>query len=211
MKRIDLALAAGIVLAVIISSFTGFARDCGETRSGVVRLHILANSDDARDQSLKLKVRDRVLIESAAVFSNSRTKPEAQESLSLQKIESAARDELMANGCDLPVKARLVNMYFERREYDNTLFPAGLYDAVRIEIGAAKGQNWWCVMFPPMCLPAASKKPESPLPVEESIRKLNEQPRYVPKLAALEFFERLTGNAENDLAPVSATAGNLAK
>ncbi len=211
MKRIDLAFAAGVVLAVMISSLTGFARDCEATRGEVLRLHIIANSNSEEDQRLKLMIRDRVLSESAAIFAKSRTKPEVQEDLSLLEIENAARDEIAALGYDFPVKARLVNMYFESREYDGAILPAGRYDAIRVEIGAAKGQNWWCVMFPPMCLPAASEKPEDPLPAEERIRKLGKQPRYVPKLAALEFIEKLKNGDDEAPEITASTAGNLAE
>jgi stage II sporulation protein R len=198
-----------LVLAVLVSSFTGFARDYSEVREGVVRLHILANSDSEADQELKLNVRDRVLKDSAAVFTGSYTKQEAETAarLYLPAIEAAARNEIAARGYAYPVKARLVNMYFESRSYDGTVFPAGRYDAVRLEIGEAKGQNWWCVMFPPMCLPAAEEK--KPLPVEEQIVTLSEQPRYVPKLAVLELVNKLwKEDAEDQPVEIADTATN---
>jgi stage II sporulation protein R len=193
MKRIDICLTIGLVCSILISSFTGFARDYSEIREGVVRLHILANSDSPADQELKLHVRDRVLKDSAAIFTGSYTKAEAEAAarLYLPAIEAAAKGEIAARGYAYPVKAKLVNMYFESRDYGETVFPAGRYDAVRLEIGAAKGKNWWCVMFPPMCLPAAEEKPKEPLPVEEQIAALSEQPRYVPKLAVLELVNKL--------------------
>jgi stage II sporulation protein R len=195
MQKIDISLVAGLILAVFISSFAGFARDYGEVREGVLRLHILANSDSTADQELKLQVRDRVLNESAAIFTGSYTKQEAEAAakLYLPAIEAYAKDEIAARGYEYPVKAKLVNMYFESRSYGDTVFPAGRYDAVRLEIGAARGQNWWCVMFPPMCLPAAEEKQNTQelLPVEAQIARLNEQPRYVPKLAVLEFVNEL--------------------
>jgi stage II sporulation protein R len=99
------------------------------------------------------------------------------------------------------VKAKLVNMVFESRSYGSTVFPSGRYDAVRLEIGAAKGQNWWCVMFPPMCLPAAEQKqnPKELLPVEAQIANLVEQPRYVPKLAVLELVNELWKEDAQDM------------
>jgi stage II sporulation protein R len=182
-----------LVFSILVSSFTGFAKDYGEIRENVVRLHILANSDNEADQRLKLQVRDRVLKDSAAIFKGSYTKAEAEAAarLYLPMIEAAAKDEIAARGYAYPVKAKLVNMHFESRSYGETVFPAGRYDAVRLEIGEAKGQNWWCVMFPPMCLPAAEEKPAEPLPVEEKIARLNEQPRYVPKLAVLELVNKI--------------------
>ena len=198
MKRIDISLAIGLVLAVIISSFTGFARDCNEVREGVVRLHILANSDSPEDQALKLNVRDRVLKETAAIFTGSYTKRDAEAAakLYLPIIEQTAQNELHAHGCSYTVKAKLVNMYFERRAYGETVFPAGRYDAIRLEIGEARGKNWWCVMFPPMCLPAAEEKND--IPVEDKLEKLTEQPRYVPKLAVLEFVKSFQKEDKSD-------------
>lgn len=208
MKRIDLSLAAGLILAVFISSFTGFAKDYDAVRQGVVRLHILANSDSPEDQRLKLNVRDKILQESAELFKGSRTKQEAEAAarLYLPQIEAAAAAEIAARGYNYPVKAKLINMYFESRSYGETVFPAGRYDAVRLEIGAAKGKNWWCVMFPPMCLPAAEEK-SAELPIEEKIEHLSEQTRYVPKLALLEFikqFDKKEDKTDQPLAPEAA-------
>ncbi len=166
MKRLEISLAAGLILAVFIGSFTSFARDTGEIRADVMRLHILANSDSAADQLLKLQVRDRVL----SGFSGGATKAEATQKLKLAQIEAAAEEEILRRGYSYHVKAGLVNMYFESRAYNGVTLPAGRYDAVRVEIGEAKGQNWWCVMFPPMCIPAAAEKPEEPLPVEERLK-----------------------------------------
>jgi stage II sporulation protein R len=200
MTKIDISLVAGLILAVLIGSFTGFAKDCEDVRKGVVRLHVLANSDSPADQALKLHVRDRVLKEGAAIFAGSYTKAEAEAAarLHLPAIEAAAQGEIAARGYAYPVRARLVNMAFGSRRYGETVFPAGRYDAVRLEIGAAKGQNWWCVMFPPMCLPAAEEKPKEPLPVEEKIARLSEQPRYVPKLAVLELINKLKKEGKED-------------
>ena len=191
MKKIELALAAGLVLSIFLTSFTSFARECDEIRSASLRLHILANSDGEDDQELKLKVRDRILEQSPELFAPARSKAQAKDmaELKLAQIEDAARDEIQRGGYDYPVKAKLVNMYFNTVGYDGFRMPAGRYDAVRVTIGDARGQNWWCVLFPPLCIPAATEK----LPIEEQIERLHEQPRYEPKLAALEFFHKISG------------------
>ena len=192
MKKIELALAAGLVLSIFLASFTSFAKECDEIRSASLRLHILANSDSADDQALKLRVRDRLLAQSPEMFLPARSKAQAKDmaELKLPQIEDVAREEIQRGGYDYPVKAELVNMHFNTVDYDGFTMPAGRYDAVRVTIGDAGGENWWCVMFPPLCIPPASGEK---LPAEEQIMRLREQPRYEPKLAVLEFFDKISG------------------
>lgn len=192
MKKIDLALCVGLAVSILLTSFTTFARDCDDVRRSVVRLHILANSDGDDDQKLKLEIRDAILAATADLFENARSKKQAEEDVSkqLKEIEYVAKNVITARGYDYNVKAELVNMFFETRVYGDTVMPAGRYDAVRVKIGNAKGKNWWCVMFPPMCIPAAAEK----LDAEDQIQRLGQQPRYVPKLAVLELIEKITQN-----------------
>ena len=148
MKRMDIALAAAVAVSVLATSFFGFAEQCAEVRHNTLRLHILANSDSADDQSLKLAVRDRILSETASLFENPLNLAQAEEAAkdSLAAIEAAARREIAIQGYDYPVRAEVVNMYFTTRQYESFTLPAGRYDAVRVEIGKAEGQNWWCVL-----------------------------------------------------------------
>lgn len=185
MKRIDIALAIGLACTILFTSFTTFARDCSAIRTDVLRLHILANSDSEADQNLKIAVRDRIL--AANLFSAAPDKAFAEQiaESELTEIEQIARDEIKRNGYNYPVKAELVNMYFGTRTYETATLPAGYYDAVRVSIGEAKGKNWWCVLFPPMCIPAVSEK----LSLQTQIEQMGEQPHYVPKLAILELIE----------------------
>lgn len=185
MKRIDLALAIGLACTIFFTSFTSFARDCADLRGDVLRLHILANSDSEADQNLKLAVRDRIL--ASGMFAPASDKELAGQiaESKLADIELIARDEIARNGYGYPVKAELVNMYFGTRTYETATLPAGRYDAVRVSIGEAKGKNWWCVLFPPMCVPAASEK----IPLQTQLEQMGEQPHYVPKLAVLEIIE----------------------
>lgn len=83
-------------------------------------------------------------------------------------------------------------MYFNTREYEDVTMPAGYYDAIRIEIGAAKGKNWWCVMFPPMCVPAASEKEELKEVLSDSEMEIvTEKKQYEAKFAIVEAFESI--------------------
>lgn len=160
LKRIEKAILCGFLITVITataSGFSAFAQQCDDIRGRVLRLHILANSDSSADQALKLKVRDKILACSGELFGNAPNKAqaEAQAKANLAKIQQVAQDEVKAEGYSYPVKAMLTNMYFTTRTYGDVTLPAGDYDAVRVTIGSAQGHNWWCVLFPPLCLPAA--------------------------------------------------------
>ena len=121
--------------------------------NAVFRLHVLANSDSEEDQSLKIKVRDELLKYMNSISSNCTTKEEAISVAESHKEEfqKIAENTIKENGYDYSVKINIGNFYFPTKNYGDISLPAGLYDALRVEIGEAKGQNWWCVMFPPLC------------------------------------------------------------
>ena len=152
-----LLLAVGVALAALLLSFTSFAADCKQIRRSVLRLHVLANSDNEGDQQLKLLVRDAVTAQCAGLFDAAADSTEARQTAAaaLQTIEQVAEQTLRAHGCPHSVRAELTNMYFATRTYDNVTLPAGMYDAVRITLGEGEGKNWWCVVFPPLCVSAA--------------------------------------------------------
>ena len=161
MKRFKAAAALGLLLAIFLtSSFSGFAAVCAQLRADTLRLHILANSDSAVDQALKLRVRDAVLAEAGELFAPARSKAEAERGAqrNLKRIRAAAQRVLRDAGAPYGARVRLVNMYFATTRYpdQHLTLPAGRYDAVRVELGAARGKNWFCVLFPPLCLPAAA-------------------------------------------------------
>lgn len=187
-KKWDRVLIFGLLLAVILSMAAGFDNECETVRENVLRLHILANSDSEEDQALKLRVRDAILRETAADFaeSGSQTETMARAEELLPKMKAVAEEALAQAGSTDAVRVTLVNMYFETREYDGTILPAGYYDAVRIELGAAEGHNWWCVLFPQLCIGTAAEGPEL-----ERIEKLAEGPEYRLSFALVEWLERL--------------------
>ncbi len=119
----------------------------------VFRLHVIANSDSDADQNLKYTVRDKLLEYMDELCSNCSTKEEAT-SIAQQNIENfkqIALDTIKNEGFDYSVNVRIGNFEFPTKHYGDISLPAGYYDALRVEIGEAKGQNWWCVMFPPLC------------------------------------------------------------
>ena len=131
-----------------------------ELYDNVLRLHVLANSDGDEDQALKLKVRDAVLAESQSLFVECSTREEAIELVksNLPAFEEIARQTLRAEGCDDSVRVELGEEVYPTRTYESLCFPSGSYLSLRIILGEGEGENWWCVLYPPMCLSAASAK-----------------------------------------------------
>ncbi len=119
----------------------------------VVRFHVLANSDEQKDQALKLAVRDRVLEVFGQRLAQCQSKAETLTFLQNSQTEicQIATQEVQRQGYRQAVSVSLVKEHFPQKVYGDLVFPAGVYDALRIEIGAAKGQNWWCVLYPQMC------------------------------------------------------------
>lgn len=138
----------------VIYSVIPFQAVCAEIPNDVFRFHILANSDSEEDQALKLKVRDKVLERTKILFDTANSKSDAEKFVkaNLETIEEIAQNEVYKNGYNYPVKAEVVNMHFDTRYYESYTLPSGMYDALRITIGNAKGHNWWCVMYPSICI-----------------------------------------------------------
>lgn len=155
-----LIAAGGLTAAMAVSALcdtVGSGRQLDELRESVLRLHILANSDSERDQQLKLMVRDELIARSSEFFGDADTLDEAVAGAEekLEEICAAAEEVLSENGCELPVTAYITQMYFDERQYGDMTVPEGEYTALRIEIGEAEGHNWWCVMYPQLCIPVA--------------------------------------------------------
>jgi stage II sporulation protein R len=131
----------------------------GEIYDDTLRLHILANSDQSEDQKLKLEIRDRILLKYGKMLKGGESITEAKESVEqlLPEIEGDARVWIGELGYNYDVKASLSVEWYETREYEDFTLPAGYYSSLRIIIGEGKGQNWWCVMYPPLCMEMASE------------------------------------------------------
>ena len=178
MKRISnrksgaggLVQAAAIILILIttIISTAAFSTRCDEVRTNVLRLHILANSDSEADQALKLIIRDKLLTEGADVFDGSVTADNAADKIAeaSERLKAVAEQTAKENGFDYEVKIEVTEEYFDTRSYENVTLPAGRYKAVKVIIGEGAGKNWWCVMFPPLCLPAAEENDERDVKID---------------------------------------------
>jgi len=153
-----LSAASRFLLAVLLICVLYGGTTQEKIAGSVVRLHIIANSDEPADQELKLKVRDAILAHMQEKYPNGADRDEAAEYLknSLPIIKSIASDVVRENGKNEPVNVKYGVYAFPTREYEGLTLPAGMYEAVRVELGEAKGQNWWCIMFPPLCVADAS-------------------------------------------------------
>lgn len=142
-----------LFLYVFISANSYVSAISQDLSNAVFRLHVIANSDSEEDQSLKLKVRDSLLQYMNTICSDCKTKEEAI-SIALEhqnEFQKIAEKTILENGYNYSVKININNFYFPTKNYGDISLPAGYYDALRVEIGEAKGKNWWCVMFPSLC------------------------------------------------------------
>lgn len=193
LRRLIKAVACGLVLALVLS-LCGFAGECDQIRQRVLRLHVLANSDSEEDQQLKLKVRDDVVAASAGLFDEVGSAGEAMERAreKLPELEETARRRVRSEGYDYEVHASLVDMYFTTRRYETVTLPAGMYDALRITIGEGTGKNWWCVVFPPMCVSAATQHAELSDVLDPAQEDIVTRPeKYEVRLKIVEVLENL--------------------
>lgn len=157
--KIELAALLAFIICVCISTYK-LDSECDGIRENVLRLHVIAASDSDADQEIKLQLRDELLVKGKEIFSQSSTKAEAEKKLSdgLGIMQAAADSFLGKNGYPYKASVSLEKSYFPTRAYEGFTLPAGIYDALKVTIGEGDGQNWWCVMFPALCLPAAEKE-----------------------------------------------------
>ncbi len=159
MKKWEAALLIGVFCTLLFTSLFQTSETVTGLQQHVLRMHILANSNSESDQQLKYQVRDALLAESESLFGTdapeSREQLEAAAAVHLPEMEAIAQRVIQENGYSYPVQAELVTMDFTERTYEDLTMPAGTYEAIRITIGEAAGRNWWCVMYPPLCIPVA--------------------------------------------------------
>jgi stage II sporulation protein R len=157
-RKLDIALLIGLVLTLLVSDFTAFKQNYDNLQKDVLRMHILANSDSDDDQAVKLKVRDALLKNSEILFEGCDTMEEltARANDVKDKIVDIANGVLAENGFTYTASCEVTNMEFDDRVYGELTMPAGEYEAVRVTLGNADGKNWWCVMYPPLCIPYAT-------------------------------------------------------
>ena len=194
LKVWEIALLVGLAIFLISGALALQTQE--QLSDKVVRLHVLANSDSEEDQALKLLVRDAILERAEDLLSKSGDREEAEGLLRgrLLEFEQVAAAVSAQAGYDYPVRVELEDTQFPTKEYDGFTLPAGEYLALRVLIGEAKGQNWWCVVFPPLCTTASVEVPASALEAglsEEEVRLITEENTgYVLKFKAVEWWQQ---------------------
>ena len=186
----SLVLFLGIAQPVV-----GAVKTSEHISNKVFRLHILANSDSTKDQNIKLMLKNYVL-ENTQDIIGGKTLDEAIENAknNTKEITDMCNEYLKSKGFEYKVKVNVVKEYFKTRVYDDFTLPAGKYNSLKIEIGEGKGHNWWCIVFPSVCLSACSESMNDYLTDDEMDLVSN---TYSPKFKIVEIYESAKEKIEN--------------
>jgi stage II sporulation protein R len=199
-KKIEISLIIGFILTLIIQNFISVAKTESSIQSNILRFHILANSDSDEDQNIKIKIRDEIINASKEEnwFENCDTieKTKTASDNYLKTAQKIADNVLKENGFDYLSKAEIVYMDFEERKYDDISVPSGNYLTFRISLGEGEGHNWWCVLYPQMCLPCAQEVSADEQAIDEffdddEIDMLYNPEKYRFRLKCVEIFRKL--------------------
>lgn len=190
-KKIFVFVPLFVLIIVLASTLSPIVAMSEDVSTKVFRLHILANSNEDFDQQLKLKVRDRILIETKDLYQSCNSVDEAikitQDNLDF--IEDTAQRVVVFYGYDYDVEVEITKEYFNTRFYDSFTMPAGIYNCLKINIGEAKGKNWWCVMFPSVCISGCTDDFAKSLNQDEIDMICSKG--YVIRFKAVEIYENI--------------------
>ena len=193
-KRLELALLLGVAFALLAGLYLDTAQ--ASLRGKVIRLHVIANSDSEEDQALKLKVRDAVLELADSYYAPEDDLKAAETKLSahLEELASAGAEVVREEGYNYPVTVSLEDTWFPTKTYTDFALPAGEYRALRVVIGDGDGKNWWCVVFPPLCLGSVTEETaetaaSAGLTDQEVALMTGESGGYVIKFKCIELWE----------------------
>lgn len=184
-----------IVLVLFLTSWAGWRQTT--LASHLIRLHVVANSDTEDDQALKLRVRDTVLQECGTIFTDSADIAQAVEALSqsFPRIAAEGMKTVEREGYTYPLRVRLVYEDFPKTDYEGFSLPAGRYRALRVEIGEAAGHNWWCVVFPALCMGGVTEVSEAAMAAgltEDDLALITgSREDYVIRFRCVELWEEL--------------------
>ena len=194
-----LELGALLMLAVFFALGTALERQQQDLSGRLLRLHVVANSDNEEDQALKLRVRDAVLEEANGLLARADSRDQAVGLLreNLDRLETAAKQTLLAQGSAQKVTVSLERELFGTRYYDTFALPGGYYDALRVTLGSGEGHNWWCVVYPQICTAAVSDQRTvavmGGLTEDQALLLTEEEPVYEFRFRVLELFENMMG------------------
>ena len=193
-KNIEIAVCLALVCSIFLS-FARFDAACEDLRKNVFRLHIKANSDSKADQQVKLKVRDAILENSVSLFDGAKELDDAivLAQTNIEELTKIANEVLQNEGFDYKATARIGEAFFETREYEEFTLPAGTYESLIIDLGKAQGQNWWCVIFPKLCIDTSigEKASLEDTASKQSAKIAENKPKYKVKFKVVEWYEKL--------------------
>lgn len=190
-KHLKIFVPIFLILLFSVASIKPLIQTSESISNKVLRLHILANSDKDNDQELKLAVKDEVLNRSKEIFQNSENLEgaikNAKENLVL--LQNVANNVVKNAGYNYPVKVYLDEEYFETRYYNGFIMPAGKYNTIKIVIGNGEGHNWWCVMYPSVCLSGCVD--DFDIEMNEEEKEMLISSKFTPKFKIIEFYESI--------------------
>ncbi|NCB63596.1 MAG: stage II sporulation protein R [Clostridia bacterium] len=202
LQRWELALMLGLAFAILAGVWLDAQQSALSDK--VIRLHVIANSDSDEDQALKLQVRDRILAEAGDLFRQGYSVDEAAAAITgkLPELAAAGEEVVRAGGYRYGVTASLEDdVWFPTKQYTDFALPRGSYTALRVVIGEGGGKNWWCVVFPPLCLGSVTETVEEAaatgtLSEDDVALMTGEDEGYVIKFKAIELWEEFKGWVE---------------
>lgn len=202
MKKIFACIICILLSTLLISAIPLDGEE--KLYENVIRLHIIANSNSDEDQALKLKIRDKILLEYSKKLANTESVDKATEAVVtlIDEINATAQQVVESEGYNYNVETVLGTEYYPTREYGELHFPSGNYTSLRIIVGDGEGKNWWCVLFPPLCVSTAygdaitadDSVPVGLTPEQYRIISKSEDTKYVIKFKVLEMLEELLGH-----------------
>lgn len=196
MKTLKIFLPLFMIITLTVSFFQPIIATSENISDKILRLHIIANSDSTEDQDLKLKVKNDFLENTADLFVGQTL----DENIEIAKenidyIERICNTCIEQNGYDYEAEVTVDREYFDTRVYDDFTLPAGVYNSIRITIGQGNGHNWWCIVFPSVCLSACSKSMDDYL-TDEEMELVGDG--YTPKFKVIEIYEKIKAKLNAD-------------
>ena len=200
--RWEAALLMAFAIVLTIGMWASLTQ--GALADQVLRLHVVANSDSDADQAVKLQVRDAILTAATPYLDGVQNQAEAEQALRphLQELAQAGADVLAQAGLSYPITVSITDQWFPTKEYTDFALPAGTYRSLQVILGDGQGHNWWCVVFPPLCLGSVSEESvetsASGVLSEDQISLISEQDdgEYVLRFKVVEWWDSLVQTFE---------------
>ena len=190
-KKIFVFLPLLLIFTLLFGSLSYTNDASNDISTKVLRMHVLANSNSINDQRLKIAVKNNILKSTRKLFTDCNNLEESIEiaQSNTELIKASAQDVIKKYNKNYDVKVYVDNEFFDVREYKDFTLPSGNYNTVKVVIGEGKGKNWWCVMYPAVCISACSDDFDKALTKEE--KKLITSKKYIPKFKMLEIINKI--------------------